>query len=51
MSEERKSEKFYSGDVKLCECPIEDECDHIISHFRKFCEENPDAAECKIFDL
>ena len=52
MSGERKDEKkFYSGDVKPCGCPIEDECDHIISHFRRYCEENPHAPECKIFDI
>ena len=51
MNKDSAQEKIYSGDVKPCGCPIEDECDHIISHFRQYCEENPDAVECRIYDL
>lgn len=51
--EDRKEteEKFYSGEYKSCGCPVEDECDHIISNFQKYCKHNPDAVECRIFDL
>lgn len=40
-----------SGDVKPCGCPVEAECDHAFSGFRDFCKYNPDAPECRIFDL
>ena len=43
--------RIYSGDVKPCGCAVEDECDHAFSGFRDFCKYNPDAPECKIFDL
>lgn len=51
MDDNKAQAKFYSGDVKPCGCPVEDECDHIFSGFRRYCEENPGAAECKIFDI
>lgn len=51
MTDEIKQEKFYSGDMKLCGCPVEDECDHFISGFQKYCKHNPYAPECKIFDI
>lgn len=40
-----------TGDVKPCGCPVEAECDHAFSGFRDFCKYNPDAPECRIFDL
>ncbi len=40
-----------SGDVKPCGCSVEAECDHAFSGFRDFCKYNPDAPECRIFDL
>lgn len=47
----REREQIKSGEVKPCGCPIEAECDHAFSGFRDFCKYNPDAPECKIFDL
>lgn len=51
MDDNKEQSKHYSGDVKPCGYPVEDECDHAFSGFRDFCKHNPDAAECKIFDL
>jgi len=44
-------DRIRSGEVKPCGCAVEDECDHAFSGFRDFCKYNPDAPECKIFDL
>jgi len=44
-------DRIRSGEVKPCGCAVEDECDHVFSGFRDFCKYNPDAPECKIFDL
>ena len=44
-------DKKYSGECKLCGCPVEVECDHKVSSLEKYCEYHPDAPECKIFDL
>ena len=51
MMERKEQEKQLSGDKKSCGCPAEVECDHIISNFQKYCKYNPDAPECKIFDI
>lgn len=40
-----------SETVKPCGCSIETECGHVFSGFRRYCEENPDAVECRIFDV
>lgn len=49
--DERTEKENLSGDVKSCGCPVEKECDHLISNFQRYCKHNPDAAECKIFDI
>lgn len=51
MEEKSEKKESLSGDVKHCGCPVEVECDHMISNFQKYCKHNPDAAECKIFDI
>lgn len=52
METPRKSSSTETpGDVKPCGCPVEKECDHAFSGFRDFCKYNPDAPECRIFDL
>lgn len=52
MMEGGGREKQLSGDKKKsCGCPAEVECDHTISNFQKYCKYNPDAPECKIFDI
>lgn len=52
MDQKRSQSKAEEpGDVKPCGCPVEAECDHAFSGFRDFCKYNPDAPECKIFDL
>lgn len=51
MDQQPKSDEFRSGEVKSCGCPVEVECDHMISNFQKYCKHNPDAVECRIFDL
>jgi len=48
---EKQRAEIASGDVKPCGCPVEAECDHVFSGFRDFCKYNPDAPECRIFDL
>lgn len=49
MMDEKEKENL--GDKKSCGCPIDKECDHVISNFQKYCKYNPDAPECKIFDI
>ena len=46
-----QKEREYADDKKSCGCPIDKECDHVISNFQKYCKYNPDAPECKIFDI
>lgn len=48
---QEQREQINSGEVKPCGCPVESECDHTFSGFRDFCKYNPDAPECKIFDI
>ena len=48
---QEKERKFCSGEHKPCGTPIEDECDHALCNFQKYCKDNPGAPECKIFDL
>lgn len=51
MMDDKEQKKDYTGDRKSCGCPEEKECDHMISNFQKYCKYNPDAPECKVFDI
>lgn len=51
MDNEKDQKKDYTGDRKSCGCPVETECDHLISNFQKYCKYNPGAPECKVFDI
>lgn len=48
MDESKETDR---DETKSCGCPIDTECDHVISNFQKYCKYNPDAPECKIFDI
>jgi len=49
--DDKKPGKEPLVDRKSCGCPEESECDHMISNFQSYCKHNPDAPECKIFDI
>jgi len=51
MMDDKEQKKQPLVDRKNCGCPEEEECDHHIANLEKYCEYNPGAPECKIFDL